>query len=117
MPTETQLPPLFSARWSRTIARQDPGGSYIMHCKENGQIVAVQNGPTGRVYEVGETVESAGRIGYLPAKGTLGVIYAINEPHKEGRSNNILQVRWSDGEDSFSVKFKDLTDRQPDMEQ
>jgi hypothetical protein len=73
-------------------------------CRRGERIVRISE--NGRSVNVGDTVISSGRI-FSPA-GTRGVVIGLSEPFTNGRTTDIIRVRWPNREGPAQMKFGDL---------
>ena len=76
---------------------------------KDGSIVGIGHSHDN-VHFLGAIVESAGRVSHLPPAGTKGVLFHIRRPSTDGYTNDVLGVRWENGEVNMSVKLKYLAE-------
>ncbi|OQA03974.1 MAG: hypothetical protein BWY68_00575 [bacterium ADurb.Bin400] len=93
------------------LERKTNGGYTVV--EQGGRHITELRSTCGREVQLGDIVVSAGRVHYLPPRGTRGVVFEIIEPHTAGYTSDVIGVRWTDGTRSH-VKFKDLMDERPE---
>jgi len=83
-----------------------PVFSFTLIRTNRREIVAIRAGKRGHEVELGDVVVSNGRFPGVP-RGLKGVVFRILEPYVEGRTTDVIGVRWEDGTTAW-MKFKDL---------
>jgi len=83
-----------------------------MELDENDVIIAltVKGLPCMRL-QLGDRVTSNGR--FVSKKGTEGSVVELKVPFENGRTNDVIIVKWEGNKIPASMKFKDLDDFVP----
>ncbi|MCX6752960.1 MAG: hypothetical protein NTW62_01265 [Candidatus Nomurabacteria bacterium] len=87
------------------VTKKETKGGYIIEITPIKKIILSITSTGGNILKLNDIVVSNGRVA-VP-KGTKGRVVEIDEPFKDGSTDNVIFCEFEDGT-SYDMKFKDL---------